>query len=70
MKINQMIKKLEALKNKHGNVEVLFAGPNCDQEPYGVNNIEFNQVTEDDGYPEDYNLPVGLKFVMIKNSYG
>lgn len=66
MKISALIKKLEKIQAKNGNVEVMFAGPNHDQDPYEVNSVEF-EVSDNDTFPEDYNMPAGFKFVLLNN---
>lgn len=63
MKIAQLIKKLEKIQAKQGNLEVFFAGPNYDTDPYSVNAISVQR--DGDDYPEDYNMPA--KFVCISN---
>lgn len=66
MKIFELAQKLKAIYDVHGNIDVHFAGPNMDQEPYSVNELEVN-VVEDGEYPEDYNMPEGYKFLELQN---
>lgn len=67
MKIMELAHALKRIYDQHGDVEVLFAGPNHDQDPYGVNEVEFQVVEDEDEYPEDFDMPVGLKFVLLGN---
>jgi len=67
MKIMELAHALKRIYDQHGDVEVLFEGPNNDQDPYCVNEVEFQVVDEDDGYPEDFNMPVGMRFVKLGN---
>ena len=64
MKIFELAQKLKAMYDLHGNIDVHFAGPNNDQEPYAVNEVEL-VVAEEDDYPEDYNIPAGFTFIQL-----
>lgn len=61
MKINALIKRLERLREKHGNLEVFY-----DSE---VGPIEVEQlhcvVADEDDYPVDWDMPDGTKFVLL-----
>lgn len=65
MKILDLANALKRIYDQHGDVEVMFAGPNHDQDPYGVYSVEFQVVEHEDEYPEDYDMPVGFRFVML-----
>lgn len=67
MKILEIATRLKALYDEHGDIEVMFAGPNNDQDPYGVDRVVFEEVQDDDDYPEDYDMPKGYKFVRLGN---
>lgn len=66
MKIFELATKLKAIYDKHGDVEVMFSGPNNDTDPYEVGTVFFEEVLEDDDYPEDYGMPKGFKFVSLE----
>jgi len=66
MKIFEFAQKLKAMYDQHGDIDVLFAGPNNDQEPYTVNEVEL-VVVEDGDYPEEYNMPEGFTFLQLGN---
>jgi hypothetical protein len=66
MKIFELAQKLKAIYDEHGDIDVHFAGPNGDQEPYSVLELEVIEV-EDGDYPEDYNMPAGYKFLELQN---
>ena len=67
MKIFELAEKLKAIYDEHGDVEVLFSGPNHDQDPYEVGRVGIVVVEDEDEYPEDYNMPVGFKFVNLQH---
>ena len=66
MKIFELAQKLKAIYDEHGDINVHFAGPNMDQEPYDVGRVGV-EVVEDGDYPEDYNMPEGYKFVSLQH---
>jgi hypothetical protein len=66
MKIFELAVKLKEIYDQHGDIEVFFAGPNMDSEPYCVERTEV-VVAEEDEFPEDYNMPAGYKFVELLN---
>jgi hypothetical protein len=66
MKIFELAQKLKTMYDQHGDIDVHFAGPNNDQEPYAVNEVEL-VVVEDGDYPEDYNMPEGYTFLQLGN---
>lgn len=65
MKTSQLIKKLTALLEKHGDVEVML-NPTDGDGPYGTCGVSFEEVEDDDEYPEDYQMPKGFQFVEIR----
>lgn len=62
MKISDMINKLEALKEQHGDVDVLINAPDG---MFEANKPTFCEVEEDDEYPKSWNMPKGFRFVQI-----
>lgn len=66
MTIFELATKLKAIYDEHGDIEVFFAGPNMDTEPYSVGRTEV-RVAEEDEYPKDFNMPAGYKFVELLN---
>lgn len=67
MKISELAEKLKAIYNEHGDIDVHFAGPNHDQDPYDVGRVDVEVVEDEDEYPKDYNMPVGYKFVSLQH---
>jgi len=65
MNITQLIRKLEALKAKHGNLEVLMTQMN--DEPCSVMNVNFTEVEEDDQFPKTYGMPKGFQYIDLSN---
>lgn len=61
MKLQMLIKKLEKIQAKHGNVDVLIQAGN---DPYSFNSVDF-KIAEQDEYPADYDMPAGFKFVLL-----
>lgn len=66
MKINTLIKRLEKIATKNGNIDVLFSGPNMDTDLYLVDSVEF-RVAKEDEFDPDWNMPAGKKFVALRN---
>ena len=66
MKIFELAERLKAIYDEHGDIEVFFAGPNMDTEPYCVERAKVI-VAEEDEFPEDYDMPAGYKFVELLN---
>lgn len=66
MKIFELAEKLKAIYDQHGDIDVHFAGPNMDQDPYSVERAVV-VVAEDGDYPDEYNMPAGYKFVELVN---
>ena len=67
MKILELATKLKAIYDEHGDIEVMFSGPNNDQDPYLVCQAGFKEVHDDEEYPEDFDMPPGYKFVSLEN---
>ena len=66
MKILELANQLKAIYDEHGDIDVFFAGPNMDTEPYCVERAKVI-VAEEGEYPEDYDMPEGFKFVELLN---
>jgi hypothetical protein len=66
MKILKLAEKLKAIYDLHGDIDVHFAGPNGDQDPYEVIALKV-RVAQKGDYPEEYNMPEGFKFVELNN---
>ena len=66
MKIFELAAKLKVIYDKHGDIEVMFAAPNNDTDPYVVGKIMVETVEDDEDYPEEYAMPKGFKFVSIE----
>lgn len=65
MKINELIAQLEAIRNKHGD-DVVVMHSDFDYNMYGSDDVSFEVVEDEDSYPKDWNMPMGMKFVNIK----
>ena len=64
MTILELATHLKALYDQHGDIDVLFSGPNHDTDPYAVQSVEVETVSPGD-YPRDWNMP--RKFVRLEN---
>ena len=64
MKIFELAEQLKAIYDEHGNIDVMFAGPNRDTNPYEVCKVLF-RVAQEDEYPEDFDMPEGYEFVEL-----
>lgn len=64
MKLSSVIKKLEAMQNKHGNLEVFFAGPNSDGSEYSVEKVKAHKI-DPNWEDRDYDMPA--KFIILTN---
>ena len=65
MKLRTLIKRLQAIEEMGvGDVDVLL----CDHDStmLGVRGVEYH-VAEEDEFPEDWDIPKGLKFVSINS---
>ena len=65
MKINALIKKLEKLLDKHGNVDVMFQDGDGDS-VWCLESVQF-RVAEEDEFPKEWNMKPGYKFVLLDN---
>lgn len=66
MKILELAKKLKKVYDQHGDIEVMFTGPNLDTDPYSIGDIALMEASEGE-FPEDWNMPEGFKFVRLAN---
>ena len=67
MNITESIAKLEKLRDDHGELDLIIT--QSDDNVYSCDSISFEEVEDDDLYPEDYNMPKGFKFVNL-NVFG
>ena len=67
MTILELANQLKAIYDEHGDIDVLFSGPSHDQNPYEVGRVSVEVVEDEDEYPEDYDMPVGFKFVSLQH---
>jgi len=65
--ILELANQLKAIYDEHGDIDVLFSGPNHDQNPYEVGRVGIEVVEDEEYYPKDYNMPVGFKFVSLQH---
>ena len=65
MKISALIKKLEKLQDKYGNIDVMYQDGDGDS-IWPVEHLQFHEAEEDE-YPEDWNMKAGYKFIMVGN---
>lgn len=65
MKINALIKKLEQLQAMHGNLDVMYQDGDGDS-MWPVEHLAFHE-TEEDEFPEAWNMPKGYKFIQVGN---
>ena len=64
MNITKVIAKLEAIRDEHGELDVLVTD---DQgRVVEADSFEYELVDSDDLYPDDYNMPSGTEFVNIQ----
>ena len=61
MKIFELAERLKKIYDKHGDIEVMFESPE-DGSIWSVLAAEPDEVTS---FPEDWNMPVSLKFVRL-----
>ena len=64
MKASQMIKQLNSIQAKHGDIEVMFTDPNSSGGPFAVTSVSV-EVAEEDQYPEEFDMPEGFTFVDL-----
>ena len=64
MKISETIKKLEDLKNEHGDIDVMtFEGDSV----FLIEHINVFEVEDDGDFPADWEMPAGFKFVNVES---
>ena len=63
MTILELANKLKAIYDKNGDVDVMFIDD--DGDPTQVDSVDVEVVTDDDDYPESYDMPKGFKFVCL-----
>ena len=59
-----MIERLEKIKAKRGDIEVMFTDPESSGGPFAVTGINV-KVAEKYDYPEEFGMPEGFTFVDI-----
>lgn len=65
--IDDVIERLQALRDKHGgDTIVMFANPNGG-EYYGVHDVSHCVVMDDEEFPEDWDMPKGFEYVLIQH---
>jgi len=65
MKIKKMIDKLQKIEKEHGDIDVMYQ--DGDGESYwSINSANFREAEEDE-FPEDWEMPEGFKFVLVRN---
>ena len=62
MTIDDMITKLQKLREQHGNIDVLLVGD--DRTPCGVCSV-FHTKLDGDYFPENWNMPMGTEYITI-----
>ena len=62
MTINEMIAKLEAIRNEHGNIDVMI-----NETDDAIRSISFAnlRVAEDGEFPDEWDMPEGFTFVEL-----
>lgn len=65
MKISELEKRLEQIKAKHGDIEVMFTDPNSSYGPYAASGA--NVEVSDGEYPEEYDMPKGFTFINLSS---
>jgi hypothetical protein len=63
MKVNELIRKLEKIRDKQGNVEVMM---DLDS-PWAIASVGFGVVEDDDEYPKSFRMPKGFKYIRLTN---
>jgi hypothetical protein len=68
MVLSELIAKLTALQATHGpDVSVMLTDTEGSGSQYSVNCVDIEVVTDEDSYPEEWNMPTGFTFVNITN---
>lgn len=65
MTIIELANELKKIYDQRGDIEVFFAGPNLDQDPYSVEEVTF-RVAEEHEFNPVFSMPKGYKFVMLE----
>jgi len=64
MNITETIAQLEALRDDHGDIEVMIT--QSDNNVYSLDRVGFEEVESDDLYPEEFQMPKGFKFINLQ----
>ena len=64
MKISELITQLQQISAENGDLEVMFEEPNYDG-VYCVDRANLH-VAEEDEYPEDWLMPKGFRFALLR----
>lgn len=64
MKIDNLIKMLQQMKNQYGNIDVLI-GETDPGGPWSISSIEL-RVAEKDEFPKSFRMPEGFKFIELR----
>ena len=64
MTVNELIEKLEAIRDEHGSTTVMFRSHN-NGEIYEAENLDI-RVAEDGEFHDSWNMPEGFTFVEIE----
>lgn len=65
MVISELIDKLEKIKGERGDISVMLEdGDGTDV--WELTTVSW-KVTDEDEYPEEWNMPVGFEFVKLSN---
>jgi len=63
MLISEVIKELQKIERKHGDMDVMMY---AEEGPYLTTYVKFEEVLDDDEWPEDYRMPKGFKYACLK----
>lgn len=66
MKITDVEQALKQIRERYGDLDVMFTDPNSSSGPYSVEHL-FVETADEDEYPDHYNMPGGFTFVDIQN---
>ena len=66
MKILELANQLKAIYDKHGDIDVMFTGPNLDTDTYSIGGAT-TRVAQKGEFPKDWDMPAGFKFVELSN---
>ena len=62
MKVSQLIARLGALQEQHGDLEVMFQN---DDAVTWVIIVATTHLAREDEFPKDWNMPAGIKFIKL-----